>query len=45
MEEQQQNSKETEVAILRGIFKELRKKEFITDIELEELITELEINK
>lgn len=42
MNEQHKYSKETEVAILVGIFRELAKKEIITDNELQELIIELE---
>lgn len=42
MNEQHAYSKETEVAILKGIFKELEKNELITDDELETLIAELE---
>lgn len=42
MSEQQKYSKATEVAILKGIFKELAKQEIITTDEMETLIIELE---
>lgn len=42
MNEQHKYSKETEVAILKGIFKELTKQGIITTDELEDLIIELE---